>query len=163
MTTLSSSASNPLNRQPPATKGEVTVDVVEKPMTVSEESGARSGPTTQAGTALWDLVQGALLPCIPVVGVSAALLILILRHRVHLDQGWQMLQAPINDHVWDLNLQDWITKFTSTGGGDAYFIRYNPATLAAIASWISKIIPLITGASMGVGDFLNLFKPTTRC
>ncbi|KAL8708955.1 MAG: hypothetical protein Q9220_006287 [cf. Caloplaca sp. 1 TL-2023] len=141
----SSSSSSPDRRESPATKGGVTVAEVEKSSPESQQ--------TKGGSAIWDILQGALFPCIPVIVVSAALLTLILRHRVHLEPGWQSLQAPVNDNVWDDNLHDWLLSSTSAGDKSAYFIRYNPATLAAIASWTSKIIPLITGASMGVIAF----------
>ncbi|KAL9596228.1 MAG: hypothetical protein Q9219_005939 [cf. Caloplaca sp. 3 TL-2023] len=140
-----------MERQSVDRKGTVTVAEVKKPESVSRVTKEDPKATLEVGGAFSSLIQGALLPCVPVVVVSTALLTLILRHRVQLDSGWQKLRAPVNDNVWDSNLKDWILTYASTGGGSAYIIRYNPATLAAIASWTSKIIPLITGASMGVG------------
>ncbi|KAL8685530.1 MAG: hypothetical protein Q9218_007704 [Villophora microphyllina] len=135
----------------PSDKANVTVAEVEKPVSVLKSPWEKSKP--KVGAAISDLLQGALLPCIPVVIVSAALLTLVLRNRVDLDPGWQGLQAPVNDHVWDDKLQNWVLPYSSTGFSSAYLVRYNPATLAAIASWTSKILPLITGTSMAVIAF----------
>lgn len=162
----SSRYSTPTEKQNGGSKDAVTVLEVANPDGASKVPDKERQSEAKVGGAVTDLIQGALLPCVPVIIVSVALLTLILRNRVHLDAGWQMLQAPINDDVWDSNLKDWIITFASTGGRDAYLVRYNPAALAAIASWTSKIIPLITGASMGVGELsaswrlLNIQTPT---
>ena len=104
--------------------------------------------------ALLDLLCGAFLPCVPVVVVSASLLALIFRHRVRLDPGWQLLQAPTTSNVYDPNALDPLLKSAATGGSDgAYYVRINPAVLAAIAAWTSKIIPFLTTFLMAVVAF----------
>ena len=109
--------------------------------------------STKIQGALPDLLWGAFLPCLPVVAVSATLLALIFTHRVDVDPGWQILQGPTVDSLHGLNFTDRVISFAKAGGTKAYYIRFNPAVLAAIASWTSKIIPFITGSSMAVVAF----------
>ena len=109
-------------------------------------------PTKIEGT-ISDLLYGALLPCVPVVLVSTLLLAIILTHRVDLAPGWQVLKAPIAREVSDRSLLNSTLEVKTTGGDAAYYVRYNPAILVAIASWTSKIIPFITGSSMAVIAF----------
>ena len=108
---------------------------------------------TKIEGALPDLLYGALLPCVPVVLVSTLLLAIIFTHRVDLDPGWQLLKAPAVGNVSDSSFWNRTLELSATGGNAAYYIRYNPATLAAIASWTSKIIPFITSSSMAVIAF----------
>ena len=103
--------------------------------------------------ALPDLLCGAFLPCVPVVLVTTLLLTLIFYHRVDLDPGWQLLQTPTTNNVSDPSFLNRTLEVKSTGGHAAYYVRFNPATLAAIASWTSKIIPFITSSSMAVIAF----------
>ena len=129
--------------------GYVTVAEAESPTVDSRAPD----PSAKIEGALPDLLWGAFLPCVPVVAVSATLLALIFTHRVNVDSGWQILQGPTVDSLHDLNFTDRVTSFAKTGGTNAYYIRFNPAVLAAIASWTSKIIPFITGSSMAVVAF----------
>ncbi|KAL9620255.1 MAG: hypothetical protein Q9160_005154 [Pyrenula sp. 1 TL-2023] len=110
-------------------------------------------PTTSIEGALSDLLVGAFLPCIPVVLVSTLLLTLIFYHRVDLDPGWQLLWAPTTGNISDTSILDAALQFKTSGGDAAYYIRFNPALLAAIASWTSKIIPFLTSSSMAVIAF----------
>ena len=120
-----------------------------------ESSGSTSDdhkcPTKIEG-ALPDLLYGALLPLILVVLVSTLLLAIVFTHQVGIDSGWYSLKDPTSETVsnssWNRTLE-----FEATGGNAAYYIRYNPATLAAIASWTSKMIPFITSYSMAVIAF----------
>ena len=122
---------------------------LENPESASDD---HKSPTKIEGT-LPDLLYGALLPCIPVVIVSTLLLTIILTHRVDVNPGWQLLKAPTASNVSNLSLMNRFLELRTTGGNAAYFIRYNPAFLAAIASWTSKIIPFITSSSMAVIAF----------
>lgn len=144
----SSSAVSPTEKQVTSTNN-VTVAELERPTSVSN----KTEPTAKIKGALSDLLFGAFLPCVPVVIVSASLLGLIFYHRVHLDSGWQLLQAPTTDNIYDPNVLNQVLSFKTSGGSNAYYIRFNPAVLAAIASWTSKIIPFITGSSMAVIAF----------
>ena len=101
-----------------------------------------------------DLVFGAFLPCVPVIVVVSVLLSLIFKNRVEIDPGFPIFQTPETSNLsnsvnWNLTLQEQAKR----GFGSAYYVRYNPATLAAVASWSSKIIPLLTGTSMSVVAF----------
>ncbi|KAG8532409.1 uncharacterized protein KY384_002894 [Bacidia gigantensis] len=110
-------------------------------------------PAPKIQGALPDLFLGALLPCVPVVLVTALLLTLIFRNRVNLDQGWPLLHAPTQEDIYDPNIFKAALQIKQSGGHPAYYIRFNPAVLAAIASWTSKIIPFITSSSMAVIAF----------
>ncbi|KAL9044911.1 MAG: hypothetical protein Q9214_001985, partial [Letrouitia sp. 1 TL-2023] len=110
-------------------------------------------PPTKIEGALQDLLYGALLPCVPVIVVSTVLLVIILTHQVSLDPGWQLLKASTAGNVSDFSFLNRTLQLKATGGNAAYFIRYNPAILVAIASWSSKIIPFVTSSSMAVVAF----------
>ena len=143
-----SSSESPTEKQN-VSPTKATVTEVETPVSSSKVAQ----PPVKIKGALWDLLYGAFLPCVPVVIVTATLLALIFYHRVHIDPGWQLLQAPTADNISDANVLDRVMHFSTTGGNGAYYIRFNPAVLAAIASWTSKIIPFITGSSMAVIAF----------
>ncbi len=115
-------------------------------------SDDHKSPTKIEG-ALSDLLYCALLPCVLVVLVSTTLLAIIFTHRVDLDPGWQLLEAPSAENVSHSSLMNRTLKLMATGGNAAYYVRYNPAILAAIASWTSKIIPFFTSSSMAVIAF----------
>ena len=130
-----------------------TIDVK---VTGLESRGSASDdhkPPTKIEGALPDLIYGALLPLVLVVLVSTLLLAIIFTHQVDLDPGWQLLKAPTAETISDPSFWNRSLEFEATGGKAAYYIRYNPATLAAIASWTSKIIPFITSSSMAVIAF----------
>ena len=126
-----------------------TITEIETPKAASDDHG----PTTSIDGALPDLLLGAFLPCVPVVLVTTLLLTLIFYHRVNLDPGWQLLQTPTTANISDLSVVNQTIQLKSTGGHPAYYIRFNPAVLAAIAAWSSKIIPFLTGSSMAVVAF----------
>lgn len=110
-------------------------------------------PIASIEGALSDLLCGAFLPCIPVVLVTTLLLTLIFYHRVDLDPGWQLLQTPTTGNIYDPTFLNRTLQLRSKGGDAAYYIRFNPALLAAIASWTSKILPFLTSSSMAVFAF----------
>ena len=109
--------------------------------------------TTKIEGALPDLLYGALLPLVLVIVVSTLLLAIIFTHQVNNDPGWSLLKAPTTETVFNSSFWNRTLELEATGGNAAYYIRYNPATLAAIASWTSKIIPFITSSSMAVIAF----------
>ena len=115
-------------------------------------SDHHKAPTKGEG-ALPDLLYGALLPMVLVVLVSASLLAIIFINQVSIDSGWHTLNAPVTESVSDSSFWNRTLELKATGSHAAYLIRYNPATLAAIASCTSKIIPFITGSSMAVLAF----------
>ena len=131
----------------------------ETPGTTS--TGQSTSPSTSEGHAkrpsmegaLPDLLFGAFLPCVPVALVSALLLTLIFYNEVKLDPGYKVLHAPTEEDVSDPSIFGQALQFKSTGGTPAYYARINPAVLATIAAWTSKIIPFITSSSMAVVAF----------
>lgn len=142
-----SGPSNPPNLGKEATAS--TVTEVDNKLPASKEHEA----TTSIEGALLDLLRGAFLPCIPVVLVTTLLLTLIFYHRVDLEPGWQLLQTPTTGNLSDPSILNSTIVLTTRGGDAAYYVRFNPATLAAIASWTSKIIPFLTSSSMAVIAF----------
>ena len=97
--------------------------------------------------------MGAFLPCIPVILVCSVLLTIIFHYRVDLDPGWELLQAPSSYNVTNQTVLNELTQLKSSGGTSAYYTRFNPALLVAIASWTAKIIPFLTGSSMALIAF----------
>lgn len=128
---------------------QTSIETLESPESASEAHG----PTTSINGALLDLLCGGFLPCIPVVLVSTLLLTLILYHRVDLDPGWQQLQIPTNNNVSYTGVLSQTMGHIYRGGHAAYYVRFNPAILATIAAWSSKLIPYITGYLMAVVAF----------
>ena len=129
---------------------QTSIQTLEDPEPASEAHG----PTTSMNGALPDLLGGGFLPCIPVVLVATLLLTLILYHRVDLDPGWQLLQTPTTNNISNIGLLSQNLGLKPGGGGHAaYYVRFNPAILATIAAWSSKIIPYITGYLMSVIAF----------
>lgn len=128
-------------------RAEETITEVDNQRPLSDESKT----STSIEGATLDLFRGAFLPCLPVILVTALLLTLIFRHRVDLDPGWLLLQIPTTTNISDAGLTN--LQLQSTGGDAAYYVRFNPAVLAAIAAWTSKIIPWFTGSSMAVVAF----------
>lgn len=136
---------------PPVLKTEATGDTVTELDTSAPEESSKS-PVSIDG-ALLDLLRGAILPCVPVILITTLLLTLIFYHQVDLDRGWELLQTPLSGAVSNADITTNTVKLATKGGDRAYYVRYNPATLAAIASWTSKIIPYLTSSSMAVIAF----------
>ena len=65
----------------------------------------------------------------------------------------KLLQSPTTDNVWNQTTLTKILNGTASTLNDDYWVRYNPAVLAAIAAWTSKVIPFFTGSSMLVIAF----------
>ena len=139
---------------PEPTKGsgsslQATITEMKSPESPSEKE---ESITTLDG-ALTDLLLGAFLPCIPVVLVTTLLLTLILYHRVNLDPGWLVLQSTGTMNISEPGILNRTLHLQYTGGTDAYYVRMNPAALAVIAAWTSKIIPYLTSTSMAIIAF----------
>ena len=131
-----------------STTPQTTINTVEDANPAPEEQEA----TEFISGALTDLLCGAFLPCVPVVLVSTLLLTLIFYHRVQLDPGWQPLQIPTSN-ASNYGFLNQSYALVSGGGHAAYYVRFNPAILATIAAWSSKLIPYITGYLMAVVAF----------
>lgn len=149
MAQLASSSSAPLNNM--GEKASSTPHTSIKSLDDPESTSETHGSTTSINGALTDLLCGGFLPCIPVVLVSTLLLTLIFYHRVNLDPGWQELQIPTSN-VSNIGFYNQTMGLVS-GGHAAYYIRFNPAILATIAAWSTKLIPYITGYLMAVVAF----------
>ena len=149
----------PLLSMPPANPTFLGEKIPETPTTtVSELKTPKSPKEEQASPtmiqgALPDILYGAFLPCVPIVLITTLLLTLIFYHRVDLDEGWELLRVPAAKNVSEGWFLDRTLQLKLTGGNAAYYVRLNPAILAAIAAWTSKITPFLTSSSMAVIAF----------
>ena len=153
MAQQSSSPSSPLEPSDLGEKASSTSRTTIKRLEDPQPASEAQEPIESIYGALPDLLYGAFLPCLPVVLVSTLLLTLILYHRVDIDPGWQLLQTPTSNNVSEISLLNQNLGVVGKGGHPAYFVRFNPAVLATIAAWSTKIIPYITGYMMTVIAF----------
>ena len=140
------------NHKMAAEKSEVTT-VVEQTTSSgsSEEEGLRQRPDRDVRNAVWTIVTGVALPCIPIIVILAILLYFIF-HRVKPWNGYAELAMNTNTtqkHGFDARL----SYFRHEGGAAAYLVHYNPSTLTTIASWTSRIIPYLTSSIMALVAF----------
>ena len=143
---------------PPSQSASKSTEVSEKALDRAESPSSQPASVENVKHvgmegALLDLMMGAFLPCVPVVITTSLLLTMILGNRVDIDPGWSILQTPTAPNASDLYAQNTTFRKNLMGGHNAYYVRFNPAALAAIASWSSKIIPFLTGTSMAVIAF----------
>jgi len=81
--------------------------------------------------AIWAIVGGVALPCIPIIVITIVLLYFIFHHQVHLSKGWEELQPPGGDtHP---NLTNWIASIRHDGGNAAYYVKFNPSTITTVS------------------------------
>ncbi|KAJ9603743.1 hypothetical protein H2200_011929 [Cladophialophora chaetospira] len=101
--------------------------------------------------AVWTIVGGVALPCIPIIVITVILLYFIFHHQVHLSQGYEELQ-PLSSEAHQ-NVTDWISLIRHQGGSAAYYVKFNPSTITTIASWTSRIIPYLSSSVMALVGF----------
>ncbi|EXJ81833.1 hypothetical protein A1O1_07898 [Capronia coronata CBS 617.96] len=135
-----------------ASAPKVTVTALEE--SNSDSSSIENGfqpPERRVVQANLAILAGVLLPCIPIVAVSAALLGILFYHRVDLNPGHAELHIPTNEV--DKNITNWITLIRKQGGEWAYYVEYNPSTLTTIASWTSRVLPWCASSIMALVAF----------
>ena len=149
MASSSSSVSPTDPEKQDATAGDIKITESERRASTTSET---KRPATISGARL-DLLMGSILPCVPIIAIMATLLGLIFRNRVVLDPGWQLLESPTSENVYDPATLRSLLNGSALGHQGDYYTRYNPAVLAAVAAWTGKVIPWFTGSSMCVVAF----------
>lgn len=116
-------------------------------------------PERNLTRAIWTIVYGVALPCVPIIVICSILLYIIFHHRLNTDPGWPQLQVQSNlsEHKQTAHNSTWIASILGTlkhdGGGSAYYVKYNPSTITTIASWTSRIIPYLQSSIMALVAF----------
>ncbi|KIW50243.1 hypothetical protein PV05_11850 [Exophiala xenobiotica] len=109
-------------------------------------------PGRDLRSAIYTIVGGVALPCIPIIIVSAVLLYFIFKHRVVPRAGWPELYVP-TDNPGISNITDFIKEIRHDGGRPAYYVAYNPSTITTIASWTGRVIPYLSSSIMALLAF----------
>jgi hypothetical protein len=112
----------------------VSVHPVEASPAAIEEA-ALTATERRIRQAVWTIVAGVALPCIPIIVITIVLLYFIFHYQVHVSSGWEELQAPVNKTQEDL--LSLISLVKHQGGDTAYYVNFNPSTITTIAVSIS--------------------------
>jgi hypothetical protein len=119
-------------------------------------SGLEQGavvPERRLKQAVWAIVGGVALPCIPIIVITAVLLYIIFHYRVDLSQGLPEFAPTVNATKRDgLEMLSYIRH---QGGASAYLVDYNPSTITTIASWTSRVIPYLSSSIMALVAFFS--------
>lgn len=127
--------------------------ISEEPLEANE--AAEVIPERSLRRAIWTIVYGVGLPCIPIIVISAVLLYIIFRYRLKLNPSLPALQGSQSDATKH-NLTTLVSEFGNfqkRGGEWAYYVRYNPSTITTIASWTSRIVPYLQSSIMALVAF----------
>lgn len=129
----------------------------EEPLEVNEP--AAMAPERNLNRAIWTIVYGVALPCVPLIVICSVLLYIIFKYRLNLNPGLEVLQIPSDDSEHRRTAQN-ITSVAvgvgilyKKGGSRAYYVRFNPSTITTIASWTSRIIPYLQSSIMALVAF----------
>jgi len=128
---------------------------------VAEESGS-ARPDRNVAAAIWAIVCGVALPCIPVIIISAVLMYFILHYRVIPRAGWPELQIQAIQTHQSTNLTQKLHDVRHTGGNPAYYVAYNPSTITTIASWTGRVIPYLSSSIMALVAFFAARRIVTK-
>ena len=108
-------------------------------------------------SALITLFLSALLPCIPVIIVSALLLGLIFGHGKHIrPEQLEGLEIFRNISTPESETRSTVLQSLQTlyHGGEGYYLtKYNPSSLTTIAAWVGRVVPYLSTSFMGVVAF----------
>jgi hypothetical protein len=80
--------------------------------------------------AIWTIVCGVALPCIPIIAITAVLLYFIFHYQIHLSPGWTELRSP--DAGYSHNITSLIQLIRHEGGSAAYYVKFNPSTITTV-------------------------------
>jgi hypothetical protein len=101
-------------------------------------------PDRNLKAAIWAIVCGVALPCIPVIIISAVLVAFVFLQRENLYPGYTELALPTKHKKCEGFIQ--CLAFVRHNAGAAYYVRANPSTITTIASWTyltSSIMALV--------------------
>ncbi|KAJ9498712.1 hypothetical protein LTR96_000191 [Exophiala xenobiotica] len=110
-------------------------------------------PSRDLRSAIYTIVGGVALPCIPIIVVSAVLLYFIFKHRVVPRAGWTELYVPTDHPEKISNITNFIKEIRHNGGRPAYYVAYNPSTITTIAAWTGRVIPYLSSSIMALVAF----------
>jgi hypothetical protein len=121
-----------------ATKVEATATV--RPVDASPAAVENAVVATERRLrqAVWTIVAGVALPCIPILAITAVLFYFIFHYQVHLSPGWEELR-PKSADTHD-NITSWISFIKQDGGGPAYYVHFNPSTITTVRIPYAKIL-----------------------
>ncbi|KAJ9625417.1 hypothetical protein H2204_010390 [Knufia peltigerae] len=139
--------------------------ITEKPIVEASVTAVQDDPNTLEGdtirpsrdlkSAIYAIVGGVALPCIPIIVVSAVLLYFIFKHRIVPREGWPELYVPRDKVGYNSinNITQAIKDVRYEGGRPAYYVAYNPSTITTIASWTGRVIPYLSSSIMALVAF----------
>lgn len=133
-------------------KSTVAATTTEVPTHLSIAERDAQPPRQNLKSAVYTIVCGVVLPCIPVIVISAVLLDIIFKHRVIPHPGWPELYLNATKHG-NRTVVSWITEIRHQGGKPAYFVDYNPSTITTIAAWTGRVIPYLSISIMALVAF----------
>lgn len=117
----------------------------------SLESNAKK-PSRDLIAAIWAIVCGVALPCIPILVVSAVLLWFIYHYRVIPSAGLAEFHLAATASG-PQKLANQIHDVRHNGGDAAYYVNYQATTITTIAGWTGRIIPYLSSSIMALIAF----------
>ncbi|OQO02360.1 hypothetical protein B0A48_11914 [Cryoendolithus antarcticus] len=119
---------------------------------IKDNEAAFAKPDRDLAKAIWTIVCGVALPCIPVIVISAVLIWFILSKQVKTQHGWPEFYIQATTAQRDLNVTEMIYDWRHMAG-PALYTQRNPSTITTIASWTSRVIPYLTSSIMALVAF----------
>jgi hypothetical protein len=92
----------------------------------ADESGTTK-PDRNLKAAIWAIVCGVALPCIPVIIISTVLVLFVFLQRDHLSPGYPELALPTTNTKCEGFIQ--CLAFIRHNAGEAYYVYANPSTV----------------------------------
>lgn len=127
------------------------------PHGLEDNNNAAPAPPSRAlANAIWAIVCGVALPCVPIIVITAILLWVIFKYRVFPPSGLAEFRpyAAGDGDLWDTsNLSTAIYDARHNGFEPGYFVNYNPSTITTIASWTSRVVPYLSSSIMALVAF----------
>lgn len=125
----------------------------------ADESGVRKADRNLKA-AIWTIVCGVALPCIPVIIISGVLLGMVLNSQATNMTGLPELELPKN-HTTCHGFIGCLSWFRHNAG-PAYYVMQNPSTITTVASWTSRVIPYLTSSIMALVAFFAARRIVTK-
>lgn len=123
-----------------ATKEEPIATVTSVETSPVEIESAHLKTERRVRQAIWTIVGGVALPCIPIIVITTVLLYFIFHHQVHLSPGWEALR-PITDD--QQNFTSWLSQVRHGGGSAAYYVEFNPSTITTVSNLLLHQSPAV--------------------
>ncbi|KAK4943190.1 hypothetical protein LTR10_017214 [Elasticomyces elasticus] len=131
---------DPITEKPIVSATVTSVNADSDPSALESDTAKPSRDLKQA---IYAIVGGVALPCIPIIVVSAVLLYVIFKHRI----------VPREAKATTDNVTALIKEIRHQGGNAAYYVEYNPSTITTIASWTGRVIPYLSSSIMALVAF----------